>query len=182
VTRSFAQAAVALLSLSLIVAAGCGLSDSSSSPHGETRPVGDNTQGARVADVTDGDTIEVRMQRRTRDVRLIGIATPELFSGEECGAAEASESMRRRLPNGTRIILVRDPSQDNRDAFERLLRYVEVGNRDVGETQIARGWAEVFVFEAPFERVKKYRRAERRAERRTRGVWGLCAGDFHKPG
>ena len=56
---------------------------------------------------------------------------------------------------------------------------VPVGNQ--GRKQIARGWAEVFVFEDPFRCVGRYRRAERRAEEGSRGVWDMCGGDFHKP-
>jgi endonuclease YncB( thermonuclease family) len=71
--------------------------------------------------------------------------------------------------------------KDNRDRFGRLLRYVERNDRDVGGKQIALGWAEVFVFERPFKRVGKYRRAEDKARAGSRGVWDLCGGDFHEP-
>ena len=141
----------------------------------------DEAQAARVVRAIDGDTIEARVKGKRRDVRLIGIDTPEVFGGEECGGAEASESMGDLLSRGTRVSLIRDRSQDNRDRFGRLLRYVERRGRDVGKRQIARGWAEVFVFESPFRRVKRYRRAERRAEEGSRGVWGQCGGDFHMP-
>ncbi len=41
---------------------------------------GDKSQRARVVSVTDGDTVKVKLKGRTRDVRLIGIDTPEVFS------------------------------------------------------------------------------------------------------
>jgi hypothetical protein len=56
----------------------------------------------------DGDTIEARVKAKKRDVRLIGLDTTEVFGGEECGSAEASESMRRMLFRGTRASLIRD--------------------------------------------------------------------------
>src|SRR3954453_23848657 len=34
---------------------------------------------AKVVDIADGDTIKVRRNGRTRDVRLIGIDTPEVY-------------------------------------------------------------------------------------------------------
>ena len=34
---------------------------------------------ARVVSVTDGDTVKVKIKRRTKDVRLIGIDTPEVY-------------------------------------------------------------------------------------------------------
>jgi endonuclease YncB( thermonuclease family) len=89
--------------------------------------------------------------------------------------------MRQLLSEGNRVTLIRDRSQDNRDRFGRLLRYVERGDKDVGKKQIARGWAEVFVFERAFERVSKYRRAEKQARQGDRGVWEVCGGDFHRP-
>jgi endonuclease YncB( thermonuclease family) len=134
---------------------------------------------ARVVKVVDGDTIRVRRKGRTKDVRLLGIDTPEVFGGEECGGQEASASMRRLLRRGIRVTLIRDPTQDNRDRFRRLLRYVEKkSGTDVGRKQIRRGWAKVFVFERPFRRVKKYRRTQRKAKRAERGVWGQCNGRF----
>jgi len=136
---------------------------------------------ARVAEVTDGDTLAVRLKGGERDVRVIGIDTPEVFFGEECGGAEASASMKGLLDPGDRVTLVRDRSQDGMDDFGRLLRYVERGSKDIGRAQIARGWAEVFVFEDPFKRVRSYRKAENSAETADAGVWGKCGGDFHKP-
>ena len=81
------------------------------------------------------------------------------------------------LEVGDRVTLIRDPTQDNRDAFDRLLRYVERGDRDIGRRQVRKGWAKVFVF----ERVGKYRKAESRARADDRGVWDRCGGDFHQP-
>jgi endonuclease YncB( thermonuclease family) len=141
----------------------------------------DNTQSGRVVDVTDGDTIEVRSKGKRRDVRLIGIDTPEVFGGRECGGAGASASMKRLLDRGDGVTLIRDRSQDNRDRYGRLLRYVERGGTDVGKKQIGRGWADVYVFERPFKRVGRYRKARDKAKARSRGVWDLCGGDFHKP-
>lgn len=154
-------------------------------PEGGGNPGGgggrDLRKRATVTDVADGDTIEARQRGRLRDVRLVGIDTPEVFFGAECGGAEASDSIKRMLEVGDKVTLVRDPTQDNRDAFDRLLRYLERRGRDVGRRQIRRGWAKVFVFESPFQRVGKYRRAEKQARARDRGVWGRCGGDFHQP-
>jgi micrococcal nuclease len=134
-----------------------------------------------VLEVTDGDTFHIRRGGRDVTIRLIGIDTPEVFGGQECGGAEASDSMGNLLPPGVRVKLIRDRSQDNVDRFGRLLRYVERGKKDIGRKQIGLGWAEVFVFEKPFKRKRLYRRAEGYAANSSSGVWGLCGGDFHKP-
>jgi endonuclease YncB( thermonuclease family) len=79
------------------------------------------------------------------------------------------------------VTLIRDPTQDNRDRYDRLLRYVERGSIDVGRKQIRKGWAEVYVFERPFQRLRGYQDAEDGASARNRGVWRRCGGDFHQP-
>ena len=84
------------------------------------------------------------------------------------------------LSVGNRVRLIRDPSQDNRDAFDRLLRYVERRGRDVGRRQIRRGWAKAAV-EEPFTRVGQYGNVQTRARAGDRGVWDRCSGDFHQP-
>lgn len=137
---------------------------------------------ASVTDIADGDTIEVRLGDRSEDIRLIGIDTPEIYFGEECGGAQASASIKRMLETGDRVKLVRDRSQHNRDRYGRLLRYVERKGRDVGRRQIRKGWAKPYVYEAPFRRVRSYRRARDRARAHDRGVWRRCAGDFHQGG
>jgi endonuclease YncB( thermonuclease family) len=135
---------------------------------------------ARVVSITDGDTIKVRFRRRSRDVRLIGIDTPEVYGGVECGGREASRSMKRMLDSGDSVRLVRDRSQDRRDRYGRLLRYVQRRGRDVGKRQVRKGWGKPYVYERPFKRLRSYRKAKRKAKRANRGVWGRCGGDFHK--
>jgi endonuclease YncB( thermonuclease family) len=138
-------------------------------------------RAARVVSVTDGDTIKVRRGGKTDDVRLIGIDTPEVYFGEECGGKEASRSMKSQLSRGDRVALLRDPTQDGKDSYGRLLRYVEKDGKDVGRRQVRRGWAKVYAFERPYQRVKSYRRKVKKARRGDRGVWGRCGGDFHEP-
>jgi endonuclease YncB( thermonuclease family) len=111
----------------------------------------------RVVSVTDGDTIKVRFPGgRRRDVRLIGIDTPEVYGGQECGGPEASRSLKRKLAEGTRVLIISDSSQDNRDRYGRLLRYVEKRDKDMNKAQVRRGWAHVYVYGGnPFKRVEK---------------------------
>lgn len=133
---------------------------------------------ARVVSVTDGDTIKVRIGKKTRSVRLIGIDTPEVYGGVECGGREASASMKRMLRPGNRVRLTKDGSQDKRDRFGRLLRYVQKGKLDVGYRQVRNGWSKAYVYERRFNRLRKYKRAQRKAKREGRGAWGRCGGRF----
>jgi micrococcal nuclease len=133
-------------------------------------------KSATVDYVVDGDTIRVFIGGRREYVRFIGIDTPEVYGGAECGGRAASSSMKRMLEPGDRVTLVRDRSQDNRDYYDRLLRYVELGGNDLGRKQLRKGWAEVYVFDDPFARLGSYRRAEDKARDGDRGVWGRCGG------
>ncbi len=109
-------------------------------------------------------------------MRFIGIDTPEVYETPECGGQEASAAMNRLLQPGDRVRLVRDRSQGNRDTYERLLRYVIFEGRDLGQKQVAKGWARVYVYDDPFDRLPAYGRAEDGARAADRGVWGLCGG------
>lgn len=133
-------------------------------------------QRARVVRVVDGDTLTVRLASGVRrKVRLIGIDTPEVYSGVECGGRKASVSMRRLTPKGTRVVLVSDPTQDKVDRYGRLLRYVMKAGRDMNRVQVNRGWATVYVYDNnPFRRVDGYRKAQRSAKADSRGIWNMC--------
>lgn len=135
-------------------------------------------QHARIIKVTDGDTVKVRLARGgKRDVRLVGIDTPEVFGGTECWGPEASKYLKKKLPKGTKVKLISDPSQDLKDRYGRLLRYVikKSNGRDMNRGQISKGNAKVYVYNnKPFNRVKGYKKAQAKAKRQDRGLWGSC--------
>ncbi len=109
---------------------------------GETRL----RQRGQVIKVVDGDTIDVWLRSgREQRVRLLGIDTPEVYFGTECGGPEASRSLKQLLPVGTGVRLVSDPTQDRVDRYGRILRYVVrvLDGRDVDRAQVRRGWATV---------------------------------------
>ena len=89
-------------------------------------------QNATVVRWSDGDTVVTN--RGT--VRLIGVDTPEIGT---CGAKKATSRARRLAPAGTKIRLVNPSSVVDRDAYDRLLRFVQVGGVDVGLRQIRKG-------------------------------------------
>lgn len=135
-------------------------------------------QPARVTRVVDGDTIDVRLSTGAhRSVRLVGIDTPEVYSGLECGGPAASAALTAKLPVGTRVRLVSDPTQASVDRYGRLLRYVErvADGRDMNRAQVLAGMARVYVYDnVPFRRVGSYRLAQRSAQAAGRGLWGAC--------
>jgi endonuclease YncB( thermonuclease family) len=82
---------------------------------GQPKPAPTLTKSAVVDHVADGDTIAVRIGGREEDIRFIGIDTPEVCFGVECGGPQASASMKRMLEPGDQVSLVRDRTQANRD-------------------------------------------------------------------
>jgi endonuclease YncB( thermonuclease family) len=85
-----------------------------------------------VVEVIDGDTVDLGNGER---VRLVGIDTPERG---ECGYEKAADSL-SALVLGRHVELVR--SDEDRDQYDRLLRYVDVDGVDAGLTLVRRGLA-----------------------------------------
>lgn len=85
-----------------------------------------------VSYVVDGDTIDLANGER---VRLVGIDTPEQG---ECGSDAATAHL-AGLVLGERVRL--RISDEDRDGYGRLLRYVDVGGVDAGLRQIEAGLA-----------------------------------------
>jgi endonuclease YncB( thermonuclease family) len=135
-------------------------------------------QFGRIVKVVDGDTVDVRLKAGAKKrVRLVGIDTPEVYGGVECGGPQASRALHRKLPVGKRVKLVSDPSQDLKDRYGRLLRYVirRSDAKDMNRSQVNDGWARVYVYHHnPFNRVASYRSAQRAAKAAPRGVWKVC--------
>ncbi|MBU2698797.1 thermonuclease family protein [Pimelobacter sp. 30-1] len=137
---------------------------------------------ARVERVVDGDTIRIRTAKgREKSVRILGINTPELArNGKpgECYAAQATKVLQDLLdqaPDRGRVELIGDPTQDNKDVYGRLLRYVEVGGRDVGATLIRRGAARAREDHPPVQRAERYADLEDTAQADDRGLWAACS-------
>ena len=85
-----------------------------------------------VSSVVDGDTVDLA---NGETVRLVGIDTPEVG---ECGYDKARERL-VALVEGERVTLVR--SDEDRDRYGRLLRYVDLGPVDAGRQLLADGFA-----------------------------------------
>jgi endonuclease YncB( thermonuclease family) len=143
--------------------------------HKRERGAGDDRDRPRlpiavITRVVDGDTVELD---NGETVRLIGIDTPEVYGGAECGGARASAYM-ERIATGRRVSVRTDPTQDTYDRYERLLAYLDAGGTDLGEAVLRAGWARVYVYDEPFGRLAAYRRAATTARGGDRGIWASC--------
>lgn len=127
-------------------------------------------EGAVVAHVIDGDTIELVDGRR---IRLVQIDTPE--RGRECYGDEASALTRRLLPPGTEVRIEQDTALDQADSFGRRLAYVWKGDEDVNVTLVREGAAGVWFYDGRRGRhASELLRAAERARDDRRGLWGAC--------
>jgi micrococcal nuclease len=191
-------AAVTLAALVAVSAVtGCGLPQATPSgpapsptvPDPSFRPTAapEGLPRASVARVVDGDTLDVTPGGR---VRLIGIDTPESVDPRQpvqCYGREASVAAGSLL-NGRAVLLEADPSQDDKDAFDRLLRFVWLADgphagRLVNFELIARGFAHEYTFRTPYKYRDLFRQAQDHARRHTLGLWSptTCAGNTNRP-
>lgn len=110
-----------------------------------------------VTRVVDGDTIEVEIDDVVYDVRYVGVNTPE--RDEPCyGDATAAN---RDLVQGQQVRLVQDESDTDR--FDRLLRYVYVGDTFVNEELVRQGYAEAVLYQPDDREFDNFRSLEGQA-------------------
>ena len=131
-----------------------------------------------VVSVADGDTITVAIAGVDERVRLIGIDAPELHAPAECFAQESADHARDVLA-GTSVRLVADPSQDDRDRYGRLLRYVFLPDgANVNADLVAAGYAYEYTYDNPYRYQELFRADERSARSGGTGLWSAsgCAG------
>ena len=136
---------------------------------------------ALVVRAVDGDTLEVEIEGRREDVRLIGVDTPETVKPDEpvqCFGPQAS-AFTHRIADGRRARLLF--GVERRDIYERLLAYVQLGDppfdvkrRSLNAMLLRRGLARTLTFPPNDRFAAPFRRLELRAARTGRGLWGAC--------
>lgn len=122
----------------------------------------------RVTRVVDGDTI-VLETRET--LRYIGIDAPEASRGNECFAEESSQA-NQELVLGKSVHLEKDVSEVDR--YQRLLRYVYIGDIFVNEYLVRQGYASVSTYPPDVKYQKVFLEAESEARENNRGLWKEC--------
>ena len=125
----------------------------------------------QVDSVTDGDTIRVVIDGQIEAIRLIGIDTPEVYGGVECFGREASSRM-KELVEGGRVSLEMDPTQGDRDRYDRLLRFVFTEDgQNVGEVMLREGFAREYTYNKPYKYSDEFIQAEMNAKELELGLW-----------
>jgi micrococcal nuclease len=137
-------------------------------------------QDAVVEKVIDGDTIKVLINSKEDAVRLIGIDAPETVDPEkpaQCFGKEASEKAKEIL-TGKTIILESDPTQGDRDEYDRLLRYVFLQDgTNFNKFMISEGYAYEYTFKGnPYKCQSEFKNVEKKSQENKKGLWadGIC--------
>lgn len=122
----------------------------------------------KVIRVVDGDTIEVHYENNPEYVRIIGIDAPEK---EECFSKEASEQLKKLIEEAT-VTLISKPDE-NRDKYNRLLRYILSDGKDIGAELIKGGFARNYP-RFPHPKLNEYKNFELDAQKNQLGLWREC--------
>jgi len=131
-----------------------------------------NSNLTEVTRVVDGDTLMVEINGEKKYVRLIGIDSPE--ENSECFAKEASNKT-KELVEGKKIILNSDPSQNNVDKYDRLLRYVRLEDGTfVNQKLVEEGYALEYTYKVPYQYQVEFEEAQKQAKINKKGMWGVC--------
>lgn len=144
-----------------------------------------------VTRVVDGDTIEVEVTDRVDgpgageaqigpeyDVRLIGIDTPESVKPDspvECFGNEASAAAKELL-EGKEVRLVKDVEETDR--FDRLLRYVYLGDEMANARLVVNGYAFAYTYPPNVRHSRLLSELQHSAEANNAGLWSpeTCNG------
>lgn len=141
----------------------------------------DSASLVKVTRVIDGDTIEIEGGKR---VRLIGMDTPEISkawpdealvnkSGETgCFGKEAADYATKLL-DGQMVRLEKDVSEVDR--YNRLLRYIYLGDTMVNDKLVRDGYARVYTYPPDVKYKDKFLESERFARENNLGLWSKCA-------
>ena len=147
---------------------------------------------ATVTRVVDGDTLVVEIIGRSdgpgagdaplgpdQRVRLLGIDTPESVDPRRpvgCFGKEASAAA-SAFTQGQEVRLVADIEEV--DGFDRLLRYVYLGDEMVNARLVVNGYATAFTYPPNVRHADLFVDLERQARDGNRGLWSpeTCNGE-----
>ena len=127
-------------------------------------------QAAVVQRILDGDEISVLVGKDPMIVRLLGISAPDptMNDPEMQPAGRQTLLWLENNVQGKQVELVFDELKT--DARKRLLSYVRIEGRDLGEELVEKGLALTYT-KYPFSRLGAYALAEDGARRARLGIW-----------
>ncbi|MBN1633379.1 MAG: thermonuclease family protein [Ignavibacteria bacterium] len=141
-----------------------------------------------VIETIDGDTFRLSNGEK---VRLLGIDAPEMNESDKL-ERDSEQSGRdkntikklgtlsaryvKKLAEGKKVYLEKEPGGDNRDRYGRLLRYVYLEDGTLINRKIIRdGYAYVYD-RYPLSKTEEFKQYEKEARENERGLWGEIEG------
>lgn len=119
-----------------------------------------------MTEVVDGDTIHVDIDGQDLRVRYIGVDTPE----RDMPFYEDATDFNAALVEGQIVTLVKDVSETDR--YDRLLRYIFVGDTFINYELVRQGYAVSVTFPPDVACAEVFGEAERLAREEGLGLWG----------
>jgi micrococcal nuclease len=132
-------------------------------------PAGQTPVEAKVVHIADGDTITIEIDKQDYRLRYIGINAPELDSQTQSELARESTEFNSSLVDHKTVTLYRDTSETDR--YERLLRYVFVGDVFVNYELVRQGFARAQDYPPDSACKDTFAEAERLAQLEDLGIW-----------
>jgi endonuclease YncB( thermonuclease family) len=130
----------------------------------------------KVTRFSDGDTITVDMNGRAETVRMIGVDTPETHDPDtpvQCYGAAAS-AYTKNLIGAQKVRLEADPTNQNRDRYKRLLRYVYLPDGRLLQAEIIKNGYGFAYTSFPFTKKDQFVALEKEAQASSKGLWSNC--------
>jgi endonuclease YncB( thermonuclease family) len=122
-------------------------------------------QAAHVLHIVDGDTIEVEIDGTSYRVRYIGMDTPEQGMPYYDEATQANAA----LVAGQDVWLEKDVSET--DQYNRLLRYVYVGDTMVNAELVRQGYAQIATYPPDVKHQDQFQALQQEAQAAGLGLW-----------
>ncbi len=124
----------------------------------------------------DGDTIAVHMNGKVESIRMIGIDTPETHkpnSPVQCyGPAAAAYT--KNLIGSQKVRLQSDEQSQDRDRYDRLLRYVYLPDGRLVEAELIKNGYGFAYTQFPFTKSDEFVQDQEAARTASKGLWGNC--------
>ena len=119
-----------------------------------------NYEWWKVVKVVDGDTIKVNINGQPESVRLIGIDAPEIEEKTKEKGIE-SKNYLENLIGEEKVRLEADKTQDDRDIYNRLLRYVFLKNgKMINKEMIKAKMAKEYTFKTKYKYQEEFKSLE----------------------
>lgn len=136
-----------------------------------------------VVRIIDGDTIVLKINNKDESIRLIGINTPETKDPRkpvECFGYEATKKAKELLEN-QQVTLTKDPTQNTRDKYGRLLGYIHTKDGLFFNLEMVKqGYAYEYTYQTPYQYQTAFKQAQLEAQGAKLGLWAsnTCNGEL----